>query len=200
MTITDSADGKEVVLSKAFDSRAKILYIIYFIAFTLTGLFLGNAFISIASASAVSIIIIGAIVAVYLFAGYRFINKAVQAECLLVAKDRLVIFKIGFLSSKKDSYDINNIYAFRHPDKPEATKHPLAGQSFDYLGFQTGQQVANEMHGDKRLAFDYNGKTIAFGENIYSWDFEALQELILDITGKDITSRKEVDEIAYPSE
>ena len=200
MTITDSPDGKEVVLSKAFDSRAKILYIIYFILFTCTGLFLGNMFISFNPESIVLIILICLIVAVYLFAGYRFINKAVQAECLLVTKDRLVIFKIGFLSNKKESYDINNIYAFRHPDKPEATKHPLAGQSFDYLGFQTGQQVANEMHGDKRLAFDYNGKIITFGENIYSWDFEALQELILDITGKDITARKEVDEVLYPNE
>ncbi len=41
------------------------------------------------------------------------------------------------------------------------------------------------MHGDDRLAFGYNGKTITFGENIYSWDFEQLEILLYDITGND---------------
>jgi hypothetical protein len=42
------------------------------------------------------------------------------------------------------------------------------------------------MHGDKRLAFDYRGKTIQFGENIYSWDFDELNILIYDISGNDL--------------
>ena len=39
------------------------------------------------------------------------------------------------------------------------------------------------MHGDNRLAFDYNGKTITFGENVYSWEFEELENLLYSITG-----------------
>lgn len=43
------------------------------------------------------------------------------------------------------------------------------------------------MHGDNQLAFDYDGKTIKFGNNIPSWDFEELQSILLVITEKDLT-------------
>ena len=56
--------------------------------------------------------------------------------------------------------------------------HPLAGKSFDYLGFQTEQKVINEMYGDNRLAFDYNGRTISFGKNVYSWEFDEIANYI----------------------
>ena len=34
------------------------------------------------------------------------------------------------------------------------------------------------MHGDNRLAFDYKSQTITFGDNIYSWDFDQLADLV----------------------
>ena len=73
---------------------------------------------------------------------------------------------------------------FRHLEKSEISKHPLAGEQIDYLGFQTEQAVIDEMHGDKRLGFDYEGKKITFGENIYSWDFEKIIILIHEITDR----------------
>lgn len=42
------------------------------------------------------------------------------------------------------------------------------------------------MHGDNRIAFDYNSKTITFGENIYSWEFEEIQYSIFMVTVKDL--------------
>jgi hypothetical protein len=57
-------------------------------------------------------------------------------------------------------------------------KHPLAGEAFDYLGFQTEQQVINEMHGDNRLALDYEGVTVKFGKNVYSWEFDEIVNLL----------------------
>lgn len=185
MTVKDYQEGKIITLSKAFDNRAKILNIIYFVAFSFAGLLFLNMAISSGTESIGLIIFTVGVVGVYLFAAYRFINKALQTEKIFVNKTHLIISKSGFLSQQSNSYNISQISNFRHIDKPATTKHPLAGQSFDYLGFQTEQQVINEMHGNNRLAFDYNGRTIKFGENIYSWDFEKLEVLLYDITGND---------------
>ncbi len=186
MTVKDYQEGKVISLSSSFDNRAKVLNTIYFICFTGAGI----GFISLPIQEGAPLtfglfIFIAIVTGIYLFAAYRFINKALQSEKLIVTKNKLTISRSGFLSTTIDEYDVSQISNFRHLDKPNQTKHPLAGESFDYLGFQTEQQVINEMHGDNRLAFDYNSKTIKFGENIFSWDFEKLEVLLYDITGND---------------
>jgi hypothetical protein len=200
MTVIDFQDGKLILLSKPFDTRAKILNIIYFAAFSFAGILFMNFAISTGTESIGLILFTIVVVGVYLFAGYRFINKAFQSEKILVNKSRLKISKTGFISRQENFYDISLISNFRHLDKPETTKHPLAGQSFDYLGFQTEEQVINEMHGDDRLAFNYNGRTIKFGENIYSWDFEQLEILLYDITGNDFRYTDDFEETFKTSE
>lgn len=185
MTIKDYKDGKIIILSKAFDTRSKILNSVYFFVFAVAGLVFGVlAFASMSLSGWFLIFALGATL-VYLFAGYKFINKALQTEKLFVTKDNLTIIMSGFVSRKARTYENKFISNFRHLEKPEITRHPLAGDNFDYLGFQTEQQVINEMHGDARLAFDYNGRTVTFGENIYTWDFDELEVLLYDITGND---------------
>lgn len=34
------------------------------------------------------------------------------------------------------------------------------------------------MHGDYRLALDYEGVTVKFGKNVYSWEFDEIAELL----------------------
>ncbi len=187
MDIQEYPEGKIIILSKAFDTRAKILNIIYFAVFTGIAIAFANmAGPSFGNRVGITIFVI-VLVGVYLLAGYRFINKALQTEKLVVNENTLTILKSGLLAGKNNAYHVNIITNLRHLDKPEITKHPLAGQSFDYLGFETQQQVINEMHGDAKIAFDYEGKTIKFGENIFSWDFEQIERTLHDITGKDFT-------------
>ena len=200
MTVKDYQDGKIITLSKPFDTRPKILNIIYFAAFTFAGFIFIYMPLSESNLTFGLIIFILIVSGIYLFAGYRFINKALQTEKLLVNKNTLTILKSGFLSEQRNSYDTSLISNFRHLDKPQITKHPLAGQTFDYLGFQTEQQVINELHGDNRLAFDYNGRTIKFGENIYSWDYEQLEALLYDITGNDFRYNDEFEKTFKPDD
>jgi hypothetical protein len=195
MKITDYQNGKIIYLESSFDNRAKFLNIIYFLCFTSVGIFFiymplqGNSltiglftFIFIASG-------------IYLFGAYRFINKALKSEKLILNTETLTIYRGGLFSSKKVLYEISKISNFRHLDKPQLTKHPLAGNNFDYLGFQTEQQVINEVHGDNRIAFDYNNNTIEFGENIYSWDFEELEVTFNQITGRGFRKVENIEDI-----
>ena len=186
MDVKDYADGKLISLSKGFDSRAKALYFFYFLVFFLSAsLFLRSLLIEKNMALGAIIVSVLASIAFYI-AAYRFINKAVQSEKLFVNGQVLELIKQGIFRSLVKTYKISDISNFRHLKKPELTNHPLAGQSFDYLGFQTEQKVISEMHGDNRLAFDWKGITVVFGQEVYSWDFEALQNLLRDIIGHDI--------------
>jgi len=187
VTIRDHSKGKIITLSKAFDTRPKLLNLFYFAGFFFTGLTILKKIATESRGDNTLTIILLMIFPLVLFlAAYRFANKAVQTEKLIVNKKQLTLVRAGLFSSKKSTYDISHIENFRHLDKPKISKHPLAGDSFDYNGFQTGQHLANELHGDNRIAFDYKGSTIKFGENIYSWDYNQLEVILYDITGNDL--------------
>jgi len=197
MKVKDYKDGKIVILSTAFDTRPKILNLIYFINFFAGGtLFLRMIFIN---ADNPGLVIFGCIVTIALYiAAYRFVKKAVAGEEIFINKECMHLIRQGGLfKARKQRFDIKKISGFRHLAKPKLTKHPLAGGSFDYLGFDTEQQVINDMHGDNRLAFDYEGKTITFGHNIYSWDFEVLEVMLYDITGNDFRYDDEFEETNF---
>ena len=194
MKIKDYQDGKLITLNRLFDDRSKILYVFYFGSF----FFAGSIFLWVffnEKMDGGGILLIGIIVAAFYIAAFRFLNKILMTEKIFVNEKELRLIKKGFLNSEQTSFEISKISNFRHLEKPELPRHPLAGQTFDYLGFQTEQQVINEMHGDNRLAFDYNGKTIFFGQNVYSWDFEELDTLFYQITKNDLRYDDETEKL-----
>ncbi|HXB93361.1 MAG TPA: hypothetical protein VNU72_13780 [Puia sp.] len=177
MTIKDYKDGKMVTLSVAFDTRPKVLNVFYFFVYVVTGYFflsqLFNNYLSIGwSVFAIALSVL------FLIPAYRFVNKAVMSESVFINKQEFRIVKKGLRKMYDGTFELSMIKDFRYLTKPEMEKHPLAGESFDYLGFQTQQLLINEMYGDNKLAFDYDGRTIRFGENVYSWEFEELEALI----------------------
>jgi hypothetical protein len=189
MTVKDHPDGKIIALSQGLDTRPKMLHVFYFTVFFLTGLLFLKYFILEGEVDNIFVLLLLLLFPAGSFlAAYRFANKVIQSEKLIVSKNSLTIIKGGIFSAQKKVYDINLIENFRHLAQTPISKHPLAGESIDYLGFETGQHLANNLHGDNRLAFDYNGSTIKFGENIFSWDFEQLEVIIYDVTGKEFKS------------
>jgi hypothetical protein len=192
MKTQDYKDGKLVTLSNAFDSRAKALYFFYFLVFFTAATIFMRIYLT-ATDPPVAIVVVTALGAMAFYLGaYRFINKALMSEKLFVNKNSLQLIKQGLFGSLVKSYHISDISNFRHLKKPELSAHPLAGQSFDYLGFQTEQKVISEMHGDNRIAFDWKGIPVVFGQDIYSWDFESLEMLLYDVTGNDFRYNDEL--------
>ncbi|MDP4265124.1 MAG: hypothetical protein Q8941_21530 [Bacteroidota bacterium] len=193
MLIKDLPNGKLITFSNSLGSRSNLLNLFYFIFFFVSTLGFLYLFI-------ISLEIVGAAVVAFLaviafaIASYRFGNKAFMIEKLLIEKNELVLITQGLSKIKNRIFQVSKISKFRHLKKPELTRHPLAGNSIDYLGFGTEQKVISEMHGDNRLAFDYEGKTITFGENVYSWDFETLEALLNEITGNDLTRELKLED------
>ncbi len=183
MLVTDFENGKKVVLSKAFDSRAKVLHTFYAIIFAAQTIAFSLIFLSFEEQSLFLYCIIFGGIAAGAIATYRFINKALKSEIIIINPDEMVVIVKGLLTSEKQSYKAKKIAKLNFLLKPEAAKHPLATDNFDYLGFQTQQQVINEMYGDNRIGFEYENKTVTFGEHIYSWHFEKLQAVFKSILG-----------------
>ena len=189
MTIKDHPDGKIIILSQGIDTRPKMLHVVYFTVFFLTGLLFLKYFILEGDVDNIFVLLLLMLFpAGFFLAAYRFANKVIKSEKLIISKNNLTLIKGGIFSAQKKIYDIALIENFRHLAQAEITKHPLAGESLDYMGFQTSQHLANNLHGENRLAFDYKGSIIKFGENIFSWDFEQLEVIIYDIAGKEFKS------------
>ena len=123
---------------------------------------------------------------------YHILNKAAKTEKLLITKTTIGIEKKSLFHSSENEYDLKYISNFRHVDEPIATDHPLGGKAIDYFGFQKKQEIINVIHSNDRLAFDYNSNAISFGQNIYSWDFEEIQKIMLEITGKDFANKSDL--------
>lgn len=181
-------NGTLIYLSKSLDSRAKWLNLINFWVFFIG--FVGSMAGLLLTPETVFFIIWAVICAI---AAYRFGNSASRSERLLLTKEALHIINKSWFKNNIQVFDIRKISNFRHLQKPALSHHPLAGKTFDYLGFETQEKLINEMHGDKRLAFEYEGKQITFGENVYSWEFDELNVLLYDITGNDLRYKDEFE-------
>ena len=168
--------GTLFILEKPFESKSKWLFAFYSIAFfALLSWYFREIF---STPDLTAILLLATVVIGYFIAGYRFAAKASRTEMLLVTANTIELIEKGWFHRKKKKFDIAKISALRFVEKPVLTPHPLATLTFDYLGFQTTQQVINEMYGDNRIAFNYNGNTISFGKNLYSWDYEDLVSTI----------------------
>jgi hypothetical protein len=177
MKITDYKDGKLMALSKPMDNRVKILNLFYFILFFTTGgwWILKATYPGTSIGALLFFLLVGV---VFLVVSYRFANKMMMTEELFVNKDALCLIKRGISPLSRHCFDLAGVSQFRHLEKPEDPKHPLAGENYDYFGFQTEQKLIRETYGDDRLAFDYGGKTITFGDNVYSWDFDEIAGIL----------------------
>jgi hypothetical protein len=177
MEIRDYQDGKLLVLSKPMDNRVKILNLFYFIVFFSTG---GVWLVDAAhpNASVVALIFQLAIGSAFLVASYRFADKMMMTEELFVNRSELCVVKRGLRPLSKHCFDLAGISQFRHVELQEDPVHPITGQNFDYFGFQTQQKLIREAYGDDRLAFEYDGKTITFGDKVYSWDFDEVVKVL----------------------
>ena len=193
MVTADYKDGKIITFSTALGSRAKILYAFYSLSFIAAVVMFFYILLTQQDLGIIALLACIITITAFLIAAFRFANKAFMREQLFVNKKELQLINQSILTENIRSYEITKISSFRHLNKPELTKHPLAGETFDYLGFQTEQKVINEMHGDNRLAFDYESKTVTFGENIYSWEFEELEILLYDVTGNDFRYNDEFE-------
>jgi hypothetical protein len=188
--IEDFNDGKIIKLSAPLGNRAKILDLLYALMFLAAAIIFGYILFAQWNLS-ITTIISGLAVFAFGIAFYRFFNKATETEKLFVRKNRLDIVNTGFLKIERKSFIVNEISNLKFNEKEKFEPHPLKGETFDYLGFQTDQQVIQDLHSEGRVSFNYRGSLYRFGKELASWEFNELEGLIYELTGNDLSHAKE---------
>lgn len=115
---------------------------------------------------------------VLLIAGLRLLGGAQRKDTLVVNAENVTLCEHKGMRTTTRTFNKSEITNWRFLDKPAISEHALAGKTFDYLGFQTQQYLIAEIAGDNRIAFDYEGGTITFGRQLYSWDFNAIMQVV----------------------
>jgi hypothetical protein len=190
--IEDFDDGKIIKLSAPLGNRAKILDLFYALMFLAAAIIFGYMLFTQWNLSITSTIISGAAVVAFAIAFYRFFNKATETEKLFVRKNRLDIVNTGFLKMERKAFIVNEISNLKFNEKEKFEPHPLKGETFDYLGFQTDQQVIQDLYSEGRVSFNYRGSLYRFGKELASWEFNELEGLIYELTGNDLSQPKKI--------
>ena len=113
---------------------------------------------------------------------YRYLKRVLQKESVLISRDSLTIINSAFMRKRERPYEISNIAYLNYMGKAKKTDHPLKGQSFDYLGFETQELVIAEVNNEGNLSFMYGDKLISFGRDVYSWDAEKINTILTKVT------------------
>jgi hypothetical protein len=180
---TKTSPGKTLfVLESPMDGRGKWLFIINAVIYFGLLVLIVWAFFFLPPPDAkmfVMYILFGSIGGV---AGYRYFSNSWRMDTLLVTADTVTLKEVAGFVKRKRIFERVFISNVRFLERPVLTEHPLASKSFDFLGVQTEQVVLNEMFGDNKASFDYQGKSIMFGRHLYSWDVEQIRDAILGKT------------------
>lgn len=180
MNIKEHPNGKIIVFSRPINTGNNFTY---FIIFFLFGLMVLKLILKSDQIDTPFMLICLLIVpALMLLIAYRFLEKALQREKLIVSKHQFTLLTTGFLTGRKRIFETMHIENFRHIYISEPIKQPGTDELTEA---QIDEHLAKRRR-ENRLAFDYKGHTIKFGENIYSWDFDQLEIVLYDVTGNDL--------------
>ncbi len=177
MLIRKRKNATLFILNQAFDSRVKMLNLANALLFFFTGLFILNRVVTSSSYSGSFWFMIFLGLASFV-CFYRFINKALLSERLLINTKEIVFISRRLLKTSIKTYENSKVSNFHFLEKKPMAPHPLAGKSIDYLGFQTTEVLINQLDGDKQLAFDYEGHTVLLGTDIYEYEFEEIKSVL----------------------
>jgi hypothetical protein len=196
--IQDYQGGKLIRLSSPFSSRTRILDFVYAINFLVAAIAFTYLFISEWHEVVMAAIIAVLGIVAFTIGFYRFINKATETEKIFINKKEFEIINSSLLKVDKKSFLIGNISDFRFLEKERYEPHPLKGETFDYLGFQTEQQVIQDLHSEGRASFIYNGRQVRFGKELASWEFNELEVLLYEASGNDLRYTDKYEQENYP--
>lgn len=181
MKTTQTPEGVLVAFDDQTSGRVNvILYFeaIFSILAALAFIFIAVTFLNEAGDSFIAAMVCLAVSFVFMIAFKRYTTKATAKESLLIAKDTFSVINKSIFTKSVKRYKVADIDGIWFKGKQHFTDHPLKGQSFDYLGFQTQQEVINTVHDEGNLSFEYNGQTIYFGKSVPSWHAEDFDKIL----------------------
>ena len=136
----------------------------------------------------------------YFLAGRRFLLRNFFSECILLDDQCISLIKKTIFSRQVRRYDWRLLGALHYEGKGKKTDHPLKGKSFDYFGFETQEQLIQNLHQDGNLFFDTAEGKLFFAHGVYSWDAEEMVQMMKMYIGTALTLGPEWEEMMQAHE
>ncbi|MES2702491.1 MAG: hypothetical protein V4649_07625 [Bacteroidota bacterium] len=114
----------------------------------------------------------------YLLAAYRFLARMFFTERLLLDQRTLTLIKKTIFSQQVRTYSWQGIGMLHYEGKSKKTDHPLKGGCYDYFGFETQEQLIQNLHHEGNLYFDTPNGKVYFASGVYSWNAEEMVQMM----------------------
>lgn len=125
---------------------------------------------------------------------FRYLSKITETESIEVNAESMIVKSETIFSKKRQVYDIGKISKMNFSGFEKYTDHPLKGESFDYLGFQTTDKQIQTVHEEGSISFLYAGKIVSFGKRLPSWEAEKINDALMKATNNQLVIDKLVEE------
>lgn len=130
----------------------------------------------------IAILLFTAIEILTIFGGIRLVIKVFDQEKIIVSPETFKIKIRKWLRTRTKEYLLDEITDISYAGYTTKTDHPLKGQSYDYLGFETREMEITKLHDDGNLRLTQGNKTIVFGQNINTWDAQQISNVLSSLT------------------
>jgi hypothetical protein len=114
----------------------------------------------------------------YMLAAWRFLSRIAYREQLVLDNSHFTIIQSTFFRKQVHRYLWSEMGHLHYIGKDKKTDHPLKGKAFDYWGFETHEHVIQQIYQEGNLYFKYNGYSVRFGRNVFSWHAEEIVRIM----------------------
>jgi len=114
----------------------------------------------------------------YGLAAHRFMARMLYKEEVWLDEEFMMLVNITPFKRKVSKYDWHDVGPLHYTGKRSKTDHPLKGQCYDYFGFETQEQLIQNIYDEGNLYFNYCGFSVRFAKGVYSWDAEEMVRMM----------------------
>lgn len=114
----------------------------------------------------------------YGLAAHRFMARMLYKEEVWLDEEFLMLVNITPFKRKVSRYDWHDVGPLHYTGKRSKTDHPLKGQCYDYFGFETQEQLIQNIYDEGNLYFNYCGFSVRFAKGVYSWHAEEMVRMM----------------------
>ncbi len=131
----------------------------------------------------------------YVLAAYRFLARMFFNELIVLDEYALTLIRRSLFSRQEKQIYWYNVCMLHYAGMAIKTDHPLKGKCYDYFGFDTQEQLVQNLHNPGNLYVDTLLGRVYFASGVYSWDAEEMVQMMKLYAGKRLRLGPEWEEM-----
>lgn len=177
--ISYDGDDTSILIENGLNGRIKTLFAIEALAGVFCILIFSYVFTIDGFEGIFPFLLSATMILLGVYITFRYTTKITELEIITLSNDTLTLINKSLFRESTSKFDFKKVSNMKFAGFEKYTDHPLKGESFDYLGFQTVDKQIQTIHEEGTISFMYEGKQIYFGKRLPSWEVEKIAEAII---------------------